>query len=123
MYPASCLFLQFCKGCCESLLNTLQNCVKTSVADPDPKDPHHFAGSGSIKFSMDPDVPHPTSITPPLLPHPSPPSPSPHLPHPSAFIPQLPDSSSLNTAPFPPSSLTPSPSSLICTPHLSSLVP
>ena len=26
-----------------------------SVADPDPKDLHHFAGSGSIIFSMDPD--------------------------------------------------------------------
>ena len=28
-----------------------------SVADPDPdsKDPHHFAGSGSMIFSMDPD--------------------------------------------------------------------
>ena len=31
--------------------------AKTSVADPepDPKDPHHFAGSGSIIFFMDPD--------------------------------------------------------------------
>ena len=29
--------------------------VKCSVGDPDPKDPHHFAGSGSITFSTDPD--------------------------------------------------------------------
>ena len=26
-----------------------------SVGDPDPKDQHHFAGSGSIIFSTDPD--------------------------------------------------------------------
>ena len=29
--------------------------VLTSVADMDPKETHHFAGSGSILFSMDPD--------------------------------------------------------------------
>ena len=29
--------------------------VYISVADPDPKDPHNFAGSGSIIFSIDPD--------------------------------------------------------------------
>ena len=31
--------------------------LKSSVADldPDPKDPHHFAGTGSMIFSMDPD--------------------------------------------------------------------
>ena len=32
--------------------------VWSSVAalDPDPKDLHHFSGSGSIIFSMDPDL-------------------------------------------------------------------
>ena len=32
--------------------------LQPSVADPDPKDLHHFAGpgSGSIIFSMDPDL-------------------------------------------------------------------
>ena len=65
-----------------------------SVVDPDPKDPHHFAGYGSIIFSMDPNLNlahfhhsaplpshlifHPSSLTPPpssLIP-----PPSPHLP-------------------------------------------
>ena len=32
---------------------TKKDSVESSVADPDPKDPHHFAGS--IIFSMDPD--------------------------------------------------------------------
>ena len=29
--------------------------VRTGVADPDPKDPHHCSGSGNEKLSMDPD--------------------------------------------------------------------
>ena len=29
--------------------------LKNSVADPDPKDPHHFVGSRSGIFSTDPD--------------------------------------------------------------------
>ena len=38
-------------------INRCQKKVRSSVADPDPKDPDHFAGfrSGSIIFSMDPD--------------------------------------------------------------------
>ena len=46
--------------------------VKNSVADPDPKDPHHFAGSGSLIFSTDPD-----------------PKPDPDLNEKSAHIPPL----------------------------------
>ena len=37
---------------CDGVKN---NCAASSVADPDPKYPHNFAGSGSIIFSMDPD--------------------------------------------------------------------
>ena len=36
-------------------INSPPTCLLTCVADLDPKDPHHFAGSGSIIFSMDPD--------------------------------------------------------------------
>ena len=45
----------------KALLTKLQSMTKmkhtllSSVADPDPKNPHHFAGSGSILFFMDPD--------------------------------------------------------------------
>ena len=130
--------------CCICLLAQVQYIVlvssppvlPTSVADPDPIVPHHFAGSGSgsIIFSMDPDpdlnqahftllsllpssftlnlsllLPHPTSIT--FL-----------TPPPSPYLNYLPHSSSLIPHPssLTPQLLLPHPSSFI--PRLSSLI-
>ena len=90
-------------------LSKTKTWVKTSIADPDPQDSHHFAGSRSIIFSMDPD-PDPDLnqahfTLPPLLPSSFTLNLSPLLPHPTSFTPppsyliRIP--SSLNTAPFP----------------------
>ena len=75
----------------------------SSVADPDPKDPHHFAGSGSR--------PEPSSLPPPL------PSTftfnlSPLFHHPNSFI--------HHPSPLTPFSFTPPPSPLLLQPLNSS---
>ena len=45
--------------------------MDSSVGDPDPLDPHHFAESGFIIFSMDPvpDINLAHFPNPPLIPH------------------------------------------------------
>ena len=49
--------MQFSKGQSHEIFASVFVRIVTSVGDldPDPKDPHDFAGSGSVIFSTDPD--------------------------------------------------------------------
>ena len=102
--------------------------VLISVEDPDTKDPHYFARSGSEIFSKDPEpymiiayFPHFSTPPSQLIPSPFVPHPFTLVPHYTSLTPQplpfLLHNTSLLLIP-PPSSLTPYPSS--CTSHLSS---